>query len=73
METSLLIFLPRLLDYIRLASEMCLKDLWKNLMANYLPMASFRVPVAKLLVIDHPIAVNSRYWFNFGYIFQNNC
>ena len=35
-------------------------------MANYLPMASLRVPVAKLLVIDHPIAVNSRYWFNFG-------
>ena len=30
METSLLIFLPRLLDYIRLASEMCLKDLWKK-------------------------------------------
>ena len=73
METSLLIFLPRLLDYIRLASEMCLKDLWKKFNGDYLPMASLRVPAAKLLVIDHPIAVNSRYWFNFGCIFQNNC
>ena len=58
--------------------QTCIRDVFerfvkKNLMANYLPMASLRVPVAKLLVIDHPIAVNSRYWFNFGCIFQNNC